>query len=1077
MPVIKKQEEQFNDLPRPVNEPEFSVSVDTSRVVSDFLATENGLFNAAEGLNGLLSNQFPEDPNYHFSDDIEGYEGYVNYLEGARSAEHMQHLKNKIDKENRRKETFAAADGWQKAAAIGALVATDPLSLVPIGGVAYKTYRSSGRILDGAARTAGVASATETVNETLIQLNQETRTTEEGLLNIGAATVMGGLLGGAASTLSKSEIEDLTINFERQMTVPTDSELSTVGAAQRGTTLRDEEIEGIQTLRNVYSKMPGFLKNPVLDGAISPSNEVRVITEKLADLSLVKNKNADAVANEASVELQVKGYDALRYNFYTAEKDLYNKYLKRAKQGLPSEQRIGSKKNGLLSRQEFNEQAYIAGINGDAHIIPEIAEYAKITRANVFDPMKNRMQEVGLLDEDLGEVITADSYMPRMFNREEIVNRRNDFKEIVLEDLRAKRQEQIDRLGNFDEVQEIVDGIEAANAKIKEIRKTKDKGKNAEITALKAEIDELTARLPDNPSEVKKLLKEARATNLKANRLDEELDDIAEQLIDRITNSTSGRLPYDLRIEGKNKGPQKVGARGAAKGRVWTIRDDKVKDFVVKDIRAIVESHIRTMAPDAEIMAKFGTLDIDPLKKAVQEDFNRLRGGRVKDKKTGESRKLNNKELAKLDKQLTRDINNITAMHEKLRGTFAQPDDYSAPQYVLERFALGWNFVRLLGDVVASSMPDIMRPVMVHGIERTYGKLFKTLISDVKGLKMASKDAEEMGLALDITTAMTTLRRMNMDEHVPATGRIDDFTNKVTSFGALAFGMNHWTAMMKTFTGVMTQNRMIDGIIGLSQGKDIGIKEIKNLASHGIDPDMAARIAKQFKKHGEKRQVLNVPNAREWDDAQARNLFRAAVRKQVDEIIVTPGLDRSLWMSRPGWRTIGQFKSFSFASNQRVLMAGLQQGDANYFMGLASMIMVGSLVYAYKTWSAGKEISDDPRKWIIEGIDRSGVTGIGMDVNNIVEKMTGGNIGINAFAGGEPMSRYASRNLAGTLLGPSFGMAQDIFGTTAAIGRGEFAPSDVHAMRRLMPLQNAPITRGIFDEIEEGMKRNFAVEQ
>ena len=173
---------------------------------------------------------------------------------------------------------------------------------------------------------------------------------------------------------------------------------------------------------------------------------------------------------------------------------------------------------------------------------------------------------------------------------------------------------------------------------------------------------------------------------------------------------------------------------------------------------------------------------------------------------------------------------------------------------------------------------------------------------------------------------------------------------------------------------------------------------------------------------------------------------------------------------------VGQFKSYSFASMNRVALAGLQQADAHTMQGLASMVFLGSMVYAWKTKLAGKKISDDPRVWITEGIDRSGVTGWFFDVNNIVEKVTRGRVGVNALVGGPPMSRYASRNITGALLGPTFGMAQDLFQVSGALSTAEIKPSDVHAMRRLLPLQNVPYLRGLFNQLENGVNSALGTE-
>jgi hypothetical protein len=983
---------------RPVTPQPLSREIPTSEVIGGFLDAENIVPNIAESF--AYGNAFTDDVNYNAYEDMAGYEGYADELGNAGSYAEMTHRKQRIDERNEDMQNFADADGMQKFLAVGALIASDPTTLIPVGGAAYKTYRVGGRILEGGVKTAGIAAAVETGREALLDYNQDTRTLEDNLWNIGAATVVGGLLGGAAAGMKKADIDSIIQRYGDEMVTPEVRQAQTlgagnssVGAAQVATTMQQEEIKGLKNTKRLFNRIPSFLKNPVWEGATSNSKVMRDLTEKMSDLSLVKNKNTEGIASEQSVELGIKMYDTLRVPFYRDYNDAWKSYKTRAKAGLP----IGETK---LTRREFDEEIGKAMRRKDQSDIPEVAAAAQSARAHVFDPVLKRAEEAGIFKNvDEIDIKTADSWMKRVYDVEKIQGNRIEFKRRVLDWLRRERDM-------------------------------------------------------------------AEEGSLRQSRMDVELNSLAEEIIDRITNVTRGRIPYDHQIGKKGSFEREAGARGSAKQRVFAIPDEEIEDFLVSDVNVIMESHLRTMAPDNELMVKFGTLDFDVIKDKVRDDYDIIRNHN--EKRTDITDKKRAKRSTAIEEELSEDIKNLEGMWQKLRGTYAQPDDYTAPAHVLERTGLAWNFVRLLGDVVASSVPDMGRQVMVHGFNRSYGALFKSVMQDVQGLKMAANEMAEIGVALDITNSMTALRRANMDEYVPTTSKIDSVSQGVAQTVATATGINHWNAMQKTFAGVMSQNRMLEAIETLGKGGDIPAKELENLASHGIDKAMAKRIAGQFAEKGETRKVLRIANAREWGDTEAKNIFQAAVRKQVDEIIVTPGLDRPLWLSRAGWRTIGQFKSFSFASSQRVMMAGLQQADANAMAGLTASTFLGSMVYAYKTKMRGKEPSDDPRVWITEGIDRSGVAGWFFDVNNMVEKATRGTVGINALTGGPPMSRYASRNVTGALLGPGFGAAQDVFQIVGGAFGGDFSASDTHAARRLMPGQNIPYLRGMFDKVEDG---------
>lgn len=1026
MPFVEKE------LPlsqRPITELPSTTSYSAAEATEGLLKTEGAVYNFAD----LMVNvgKFNPAPDYNAAEDLVGYEGYAEDLLDAVSPEHMAHLKNSIDDRARLDEQFALSDGWGKAAAMGVMIATDPTVLIPAAGI-YKGAKVGETLLVNGVKVSGVTAAIETGNEAILQANQVERTGAESLKNIAISTFVGGLLGGASGLLAKADFDNVATKLNDDLATPSPFGASTASAAQVGTTLEEEEIKGLTRMKKVMGAMPSFMRNPLFNLATSESVVARRMSEMMGDLSLVKNKNMEFKANEASIENLVKGYDTLKVGFYNNEKTLWQNYNKRiSTEGIADGHNLGTGKNGALTRREFNEAVYDALIHNDTHIIPEVQEYARKVRSEILDPIKRRGVEVGLFDDEM-TIKTAESYAPRMPDRNKILANRTEFKKIVLDDLIQKRNN-------------------AAN-ELEELKKSMTKTPTEELRGRVAKLE------------------------LKASTLDEELDTVAEQLIDRYTNATGGRLPYDHEIKTSGVGKPKLGARGSAKERVWDIEDNKIRDYVVRDVRDIVEGHIRTLAPDIEILKKFGTLDIENLKKEIQDDYNILRNKKVKDKKTGEMREQTNAELNKLSKRMKEDISDLEALYEKLRGIYAQPDDYSAPIHVLERSALALNYVRLLGDVVASSIPDLARPIMVHGFGRTYGKLLKSAMSDMKGLKLAKDEMLEIGTALDMTNSMTTLSRNNMDAYVPMTGKIDQVMQKTRAIASTINGMNVWTSTMKTFAGIMTQNRMLEGILEYAKTGKLGQKEIENLASHGIGEDLAKRIASQFEKHGETREVLKIANARNWDDLEAKELFRAAIRKQIDEIIVTPGLDKPLWMSRAGWKTIGQFKSFAFASTQRVMMAGMQQADANTYSGLVAMTFLGSMVYGWKSMLSGREPSDDIRVWIKEGVDRSGVLGIFADVNNITEKLTRGRVGASALTGGQTMSRYASRNLAGTLMGPSFGLAQDVFQITGSAFSGDFKQTDTHKARQLLPFQNIPYIRGLFDSAEDAFNSGFGVE-
>jgi hypothetical protein len=278
-------------------------------------------------------------------------------------------------------------------------------------------------------------------------------------------------------------------------------------------------------------------------------------------------------------------------------------------------------------------------------------------------------------------------------------------------------------------------------------------------------------------------------------------------------------------------------------------------------------------------------------------------------------------------------------------------------------------------------------------------------------------------------------------------------------------GIRIWTDAMKSVASVMTQNRILDNAVNFGAAKD---KERAYLAFLGIDQSMAERIAKQFTKHGEDVDGVKVANTEKWTDQVARRTYRAAMNKDVDSIIVTKGVaDTPLFANTPTGRALLQFKSFALASHQRILLRGLQEDQSRFLGGMAAMTAIGMMVTYLKALSGNRtekqsSISENPGWWIGEGLDRSGVLAVPMELANTFEKFTGVNPIKSPMKMGDQgdalSQKNQNRNEIGSMLGPTVGLAQDAI-TAAAIPKRVAAGEDVtqgqkNAAERLLPFNS-----------------------
>jgi hypothetical protein len=124
------------------------------------------------------------------------------------------------------------------------------------------------------------------------------------------------------------------------------------------------------------------------------------------------------------------------------------------------------------------------------------------------------------------------------------------------------------------------------------------------------------------------------------------------------------------------------------------------------------------------------------------------------------------------------------------------------------------------------------------------------------------------------------------------------------------------------------------------------------------------------------------------------------------------------------------------------LIRGLGEDHVDFLTGAAAMISMGMAVYYMKGLSGNFEVSDNPGVWIAEGIDRSGVLSVPMEINNMLEgELNRAGLGgvytglAHAFGdGGALSSRYRFKRdfLGSAILGPTASTVNDVRKVTGA---------------------------------------------
>ncbi|HCQ7275337.1 TPA: hypothetical protein OL752_002773 [Citrobacter freundii] len=517
----------------------------------------------------------------------------------------------------------------------------------------------------------------------------------------------------------------------------------------------------------------------------------------------------------------------------------------------------------------------------------------------------------------------------------------------------------------------------------------------------------------------------------------EEAEIAADTTINRITGA---KIPQDF------ANVFMVKAAGSTRARTLSVPDRLMKDYLESDANYVLQRHIREASAEVELTRAFGNKSLEKQLKDIQDEYDALMRERPA-------------EQAKLAKARENDIRDITALRDRLAGTYGMPDDPSSFFVRAGAFLRSANFVTKLGGMTVSAIPDLARGVMVNGFSNTM-RGYSSLITRSPAFK-ASR-AEQLKMAVGLETILHT-RARTMGDLVDSSARtmaVEAGMERVTdAFGKLTM-MGHFDDMNKSVNGMITS----DGILS-------GAFAGRRLAKLGINDNMAARIRSEFEKHGEVIDGWHIGNFEKWDDQHVAGVFQSAVLKDVNNTVITPGIgDTPLWASTPLGKTIFQFKSFATASYNRATLGGLQEGTGQFYYGTAFQIALGALTYALKQAANGKEVDWTPQKLVIEGIDRSGILGPLMEYNNMAEKATGGMIGLGALLGTGTQSRYASRGFIGSALGPTFGLLDTITDVTAGVLNGDAGDRVLHNVRTLLPGNNLFWIAPLINQVDPGMK-------
>lgn len=442
--------------------------------------------------------------------------------------------------------------------------------------------------------------------------------------------------------------------------------------------------------------------------------------------------------------------------------------------------------------------------------------------------------------------------------------------------------------------------------------------------------------------------------------------------------------------------------------------------------------------------------------------------------KLDSEKKAIEKEINKLAKQYNTAKEQMSIVYDKMMGNRVGSKKAEKYSQMLMNFTvatkLGFVPFAMITDLAANALQHGIWPFIRDGIVpaiESLGGILKT--ADSEALR---KSAPHVNLALqdllmgyaDKNFAGQAQPYLNMGSRV-ATG-----LETLAHTSSNLTGTNFLDNALQHISGGIAQSTIMESMHEYAAGT-LSKKGLNNLLKYGLDPkEWHERFIDAWKKAGGDKTKLGGYNSKfwAWEDLEAANKMSDAVFRGVkDTVIQRDILDAPFFMDNPLGRIIMAFKGWTFASLNRYVIPAMQQADGQKLMGISLMLAAGALVSPTRRIASGKDPYPDdvtPGQIAWGAFQDSGVFSF---FGNVIEDM-------NVFSGGTLLGnlkndRYRDRTMAG-LLGPSAGIANDLYSIAGMISSGEINQSDVNKMVRLLPFTQTTELRGLSNKLVESLE-------
>jgi hypothetical protein len=592
----------------------------------------------------------------------------------------------------------------------------------------------------------------------------------------------------------------------------------------------------------------------------------------------------------------------------------------------------------------------------------------------------------------------------------------------------------------------------------REAKRAEGEPKGGRLTSADEAVDKAVKRILESPQEL----------------MDEELRNEAQQTTNRIIGSPEGRLPYDETSASPYVGPDvsKPALRGSLAERPLDVSNAFAEKWIEQSASKAAETYLRTFVPDVLLAERFGgDIELNGVMRGIQDDY-----AAAIDQATSEA------ERTRLGKQLNDTMEDVGILRDRLRGIYGIPSN--ASQRRIGRIAAAvrnFNVFTSMGLAAASSIPDTAVVTARWGLNHVFNDAWAPYLKSLMTDRKLTTEAKRQFKLMDIATE--TIRGSRSHE---LSGASDPYA-KLSKFerllqaGADKFNllnlMAHQTDMNKIVAATVASNGIYRAVKRAAEGKATKT-DLLQVGQANIPQRMWDKIVEEYEASGDRINGEILPNTEKWENQEARDIFEAALNREVNISVVTPGIDKPAFISEPVLGVLTQFKSFTAAATTRIMVANLQRADGQTLQGVMTMFGFGAMAYAVHSIASGQPMSSNPSDWAKEAVSRSSFLGWLDEANTLVSKGSRNQIDMYRLLGAQPgLKRDMGRGVLEQLLGPTVGKLENLTKVTGAAATGDFSAGDIHAARRWVPGQNYLFFNRVLDEVEKSLNSSLGIPQ